>query len=86
MVLWRKACIPRIAHNRHPSAVQISKFFSEILRFCVVALYLSIHRMMNVMTLISKRYRIIIFIRDMIERGKGNKGLKGAKGKGKFKI
>lgn len=65
MVLWRNACIPSTAPNRPPSVVKISKFFSEILRFCAVALYLSIHRAMKVKRFIKRRYRRISEVRDI---------------------
>jgi len=66
MVLWRKACIPSTAPNHHPSAVQISKFFSETLRFWAVALYLSTHRITKVTRLIRRIYRISTLVRAII--------------------
>jgi len=58
MVLWRKVCIQRIAPTRPPSPVYRRRFFSEILRFWAVALYLSIHRTTKVIRLIRSKYRI----------------------------
>ena len=69
MVLWRNACIPRIAPTHPPSPVYRRRFFSDTLRFCACDFRLSTHRTMKVKILIRSIYQIstlvrVIFIRS----------------------
>ncbi|EKD25358.1 MAG: hypothetical protein ACD_80C00079G0001, partial [uncultured bacterium (gcode 4)] len=63
IVLWWKACIPSTAPTHHHSPVYRSRFFSDILCFWAVALYLSIHRAIKVNMLMRRKYQIYIEVR-----------------------